>query len=42
MVKYLELEETDNPIKIKKFSNSSDLITYLQKDSGFQGVVLFK
>lgn len=42
IVKYLELEEIDKPIKIKKFSSSSDLITYLQKDSGFQGVVLFK
>jgi len=42
IVKYLKLEEADNPLKIKKFSNSSDLITYLKKDSGLQGVVLFK
>jgi len=42
MVKYLELEEIDHPIKIKKFSNSSDLITYLKKNSDLQGVVLFK
>jgi len=42
IVKYLELEEIDKPIKIKKFSNSSDLITYLKKDSDLQGVVLFK
>ena len=42
IVKYLELEETDHPIKIKKFSNSSDLISYLKKDSDLQGVVLFK
>jgi len=42
IVKYLELEEIDHPIKIKKFSNSSDLIIYLQKDSDLQGVVLFK
>jgi len=42
IVKYLELEEIDHPIKIKKFSNSSDLITYLKKDSDLQGVVFFK
>ena len=42
IVKYLKLEEIDKPLKIKKFSNSSDLITYLKKDSGLQGVVLFK
>jgi len=42
IVKYLKLEEADKPIKIKKFSNSSDLITYLKKDSDLQGVVLFK
>ena len=42
IVKYLELEEIDHPIKIKKFSNSSDLITYVKKDSDLQGVVLFK
>ena len=42
IVKYLELEETDKPIKIKKFPKSSDLISYLKKDSDLQGVVLFK
>jgi len=42
IVKYLELEEADKPLKIKKFSKSSDLITYLKKDSDLQGVVLFK
>lgn len=42
IVEYLKLEETDNPLKIKKFSNSSELILHLQKDSGLQGVVLFK
>jgi len=42
IVKYLKLEEADNPTKIKKFSNSSDLISYLKKDSDLQGVVLFK
>ena len=42
IVKYLKLEELDKPLKIKKFSNSSDLITYLKKDSELQGVVLFK
>ena len=42
IVKYLKLEDIDKPIKIKKFSNSSDLITYLKKDSNLQGVVLFK
>lgn len=42
IVKYLKLEEADHPIKIKKFSNSSDLITYLKKDFDLQGVVLFK
>jgi len=42
IVKYLELEEIDHPIKTKKFSNSSDLISYLKKDSELQGVVLFK
>jgi len=42
IVKYLKLEEADKPIKIKKFSSSSDLIEYLKKDSDLQGVVLFK
>ncbi len=42
IVKYLKLEEIDKPLKIKKFSKSSDLISYLKKDSGLQGVVLFK
>jgi len=42
IVKYLKLEEAEKPLKIKKFSNSSDLISYLQKDSDLQGVVLFK
>ncbi len=42
IVKYLKLEEADKPLKIKKFSNSSDLISYLKKDSELQGVVLFK
>lgn len=42
IVKYLKLEEIDQPLKIKKFSKSSDLITYLKKDSDLQGVVLFK
>ncbi len=42
IVKYLKLEEAEKPLKIKKFSNSSDLISYLQQDSDLQGVVLFK
>jgi len=42
IVKYLELEESEKPLKIKKFSKSSDLISYLKKDSDLQGVVLFK
>ena len=42
IVKYLKLEETENPLKIKKFSKSSDLISYLNKNSELQGVVLFK
>jgi len=42
IVKYLELEEAEKPLKIKKFSKSSDLISYLKKDSDLQGVVLFR
>jgi len=42
IVKYLKLEELEKPLKIKKFSKSSDLISYLNKNSDLQGVVLFK
>ena len=42
LVKYLKLEESDGPLKSKKFSKSSDMITYLKKDPDLQGVTLFK